>query len=111
MSSGLRLTDTNASTDSAGLTWGLEGNLVWWLIGGAGAGLTVFFLLLVVLDLSFLLSLGLGAVPFVLALLYILLLRRGKPPGYDLDLLDHCLGGSHGFSPETTQLPKHPFDA
>ena len=45
----LRLTDTNAASDSKGRTWGLEGNLFWWLIGGVGAGIIVFFVLLVVL--------------------------------------------------------------
>ena len=33
----LRLTDTNAASDSKGRTWGLEGGLFWWLIGGIGA--------------------------------------------------------------------------
>ena len=48
----LRLTDTNAASDSKGRTWGLEGGLFWWLIGGIGAGIIVFFVLLVVLDVS-----------------------------------------------------------
>ena len=43
----LRLTDTNAASDSKGRTWGLEGGLFWWLIGGIGAGIIVFFVLLV----------------------------------------------------------------
>jgi hypothetical protein len=38
----LRLTDTNAASDSKGRTWGLEGGLFWWLIGGIGAGIIVF---------------------------------------------------------------------
>ena len=46
----LRLTDTNAASDSKGRTWGLEGGLFWWLIGGIGAGIIVFFVLLVVLN-------------------------------------------------------------
>ena len=33
---------------SKGRTWGLEGGLFWWLIGGIGAGITLFFVLLVV---------------------------------------------------------------
>jgi hypothetical protein len=46
------LTDTNAASDSKGRTWGLEGGLFWWLIGGIGAGIIVFFVLLVVLNVS-----------------------------------------------------------
>src|SRR5260221_7303138 len=47
MKTELRLTDTNAASDSKGRTWGLEGNLFWCLVGGGGAGLIVFFVLLV----------------------------------------------------------------
>ena len=52
MKTDLRLTDTNAASDSKGRTWGLEGSLFWWLVGGIGAAITVFFLLLVVFKLS-----------------------------------------------------------
>ena len=31
----LRFTETNSADDSTGKTWGLEGNLFWYLIGGA----------------------------------------------------------------------------
>ena len=41
----LRLTDTNAASDSKGRTWGMEGGLFWWRIGGIGAGIIVFFVL------------------------------------------------------------------
>jgi hypothetical protein len=36
MKSELRFTDTNAASDSKGRTWGLEGGLFWWLVGGVG---------------------------------------------------------------------------
>ena len=39
MKTDLRLTDTNAASDSKGRTWGLEGGLFWWLVGGAEAAL------------------------------------------------------------------------
>ena len=52
MKTELRLTDTNAASDSKGRTWGLEGGLFWWLVGGIGAGITVFFVLLVMLKSS-----------------------------------------------------------
>src|SRR3989475_8643423 len=57
MKTDLRLTDTNAASDSKGRTWGLEGSLFWWLVGGIGAAITVFFLLLVVFKLSLSVSL------------------------------------------------------
>ena len=58
MKTDLRLTDTNAASDSKGRTWGLEGSLFWWLVGGIGAAITVFFLLLVVFKVSLTVSLG-----------------------------------------------------
>ena len=63
----LRLTDTNAASDSKGRTWGLEGGLFWWLIGGIGAGITLFFVLLVVLDSSLVTSFLVALVPVLSA--------------------------------------------
>ena len=54
MKTDLRLTDTNAASDSKGKTWGLEGGLFWWLVGGVGVGITLFFVLLVPMKASFL---------------------------------------------------------
>jgi hypothetical protein len=102
----LRLTDTNAASDSKGRTWGLEGGLFWWLIGGIGAGIVVFFILLVVLDASLVMSFLIGLVPVLLCLAYIFGLRQGKPPGYDRDLFEYVLTG-RGFAPETGRL--HPL--
>ena len=85
MKTDLRLTDTNAASDSKGRTWGLEGGLFWWLVGGVGAGITVFFVSLVILNSSLLASFGVALVPVGLCLAYIFGLRQGKPPGYDRD--------------------------
>jgi len=106
----LRLTDTNAASDSKGKTWGLEGGLFWWLIGGIGAGITLFFLLLVVLGSSLLTSLGVGLVPVLVCLAYIFALRQGKPPGYDRDCFEYLVSG-RGFRPEShhTLNSKHPL--
>jgi hypothetical protein len=103
----LRLTDTNASSDSKGRTWGLDGSLFWWLVGGIGAGIIVFFALLVVLRSSLLTSLAVALIPVVLCMAYIFGLRQGKPPGYDRDLFEHVLRDS-GFAPELSYLP-HPL--
>ena len=45
---------TNAATDSKGRTWGLEGSLFWWLVGGVGVAIIVFFVLLVMMNTSLL---------------------------------------------------------
>ena len=52
MKTDLRLTDTNAASDSKGRTWGLEGGLFWWLVGGVCAAIMVFFVLLVMAKTS-----------------------------------------------------------
>ena len=95
----LRLTDTNAASDSKGRTWGLEGGLFWWLIGGIGAGIMLFFLLLVVMGSSLLTSFVVALVPVLVCLAYIFALRQGKPPGYDRDCFEYLLAG-RGFGPE-----------
>ena len=107
MKTELRLTDTNAASDSKGRTWGLEGGLFWWLVGGIGVGITMFFVFLVILKSSLLTSLGVALVPVGLCLAYIFGLRQGKPPGYDRDICERVATGS-GFAPETIRLP-HPL--
>ena len=104
----LRLTDTNAASDSKGRTWGLEGSLFWWLLAGIGAGITVFFLLLVVAGKSFGISFLVAIVPVVLCLAYIFGLRQGKPPGYDRDIFEYLTTG-RGFSPEIGCSCTHPL--
>jgi hypothetical protein len=108
MSTGLRLTDTNAASDSQGRTWGLEGNLFWWLVGGIGAGLVTFFVLLLGLKAGLMISFGVALIPVLLCLAYIFGLRQGKPPGYDRDFLEHTLGG-RGFGPEIGANAPHPL--
>ena len=104
----LRLTDTNAASDSKGRTWGLEGNLFWWLVGGIGAGIVVFFILLVVAGSSLLMSLMVALIPVLLCLAYIFGLRQGKPPGYDRDIFEYVVTG-RGFSPEVRRSCTHPL--
>ena len=104
----LRLTDTNAASDSKGRTWGLEGNLFWWLIAGIGAGIIVFFVLLVMVKMSLLLSFVAALVPVLICLAYIFGLRRGKPPGYDRDVFEYAMTG-RGFSPEAYRSCTNPL--
>jgi len=104
----LRFTDTNAASDSKGRTWGLEGGLFWWLIGGIGAGIIVFFVLLVVINSSLLISFVVALVPVSVCLAYIFALRQGKPPGYDRDCFEYLMTG-RGFSPEVHRSCTHPL--
>ncbi len=108
MKAELRLTDTNAASDSKGRTWGLEGGLFWWLIGGIGAGITLFFVLLVVVGSSLLVSCLVALVPVLVCLAYIFGLRQGKPPGYDRDIFEYATTG-RGFSPEVHRSCVHPL--
>ena len=108
MTPALRLTDTNPASDSSGRTWGLEGNLVWWLIGGLGVGITVFFVGLVLLDLPLGSSTAFAAFPVMVCLAYIFGLRQGRPPGYDRDLADLLIRGE-GFAPEPLSSTQHPL--
>ena len=108
MKNELRLTDTHAASDSKGRTWGLEGSLFWWLVGGIGAGITLFFVLLVMLSLSLTVSFIAALVPVLLCLAYIFGLRQGKPPGYDRDIFEYVLTG-RGFSPEVHRSCTHPI--
>ena len=104
----LRFTDTNAASDSKGRTWGLEGGLFWWLIGGIGTGITLFFILLVVVGSSFFVSFLVALVPVLVCLAYIFGLRQGKPPGYDRDIFEYVTTG-RGFSPEVHWSCTHPL--
>jgi Flp pilus assembly protein TadB len=104
----LRLTDTNAASDSKGRTWGLEGSLFWWLVAGIGAGITLFFVLLVVVGSSLTVSFLVALVPVLVCLAYIFGLRQGKPPGYDRDIFEYATTG-RGFSPEVHRSCVHPL--
>ena len=108
MKTELRFTDTNAASDSKGRTWGLEGGLFWWLVGGVGVAITVFFVLLVMMNSSLLTAFLAALVPVGLCLAYIFGFRQGKPPGYDRDIFEHVLTGP-GFSPQAGQSLNHPL--
>ena len=90
MKTELRLTDTNAASDSKGRTWGLEGGLV--LVAHRRHRRGHHRVLCPArrperssLTMSFLVAL----VPVLVCLAYIFGLRQGKPPGYDRDCFEY----------------------
>ena len=93
----LRLTDTNAADDSAGSAFGLDGNLFMPVVASAALSIGVILVLFGFFHLYWWLSFPLGAVPFGATVIYVLLFKQGKPPGYDRDLFEFWITG-HGFS-------------
>ena len=106
----LRFTETNSADDSTGKTWGLEGNLFWFVAGGAFSAVVTLLLLFSVAHWSLLSALVPALIPLVLALLYALTLRQGKPSGYDTDLFELWLKGP-GFGPQSPRTDAHPTSA
>lgn len=104
----LRLTETNSADDSAGRTWGLEGNLFWHVVAGVFISVLTLLLCFSALHWSFGSSALLAAVPLTLSLTYVFGFRQGKPRGYDRDLLDGWLNGT-GIVPDPQRQPEHPL--
>jgi hypothetical protein len=104
----MRFTDTNSADDSKGRTWGLDGNLFWYLIGGGFASVLIMLLLFSAYRFSFIGSAAIAVVPLTLTLIYVFGFRQGKPPRYDLDCLEYWLAGK-GFSPEPQSKIHHPL--
>jgi hypothetical protein len=96
----LRFTETNSADDSTGKTWGLEGNLFWFVAGGAFVGVLTLLLLFSMWHWTFISALVPALIPLGSAMLYALALRQGKPSGYDIDLFELWLKGS-GFGPQS----------
>ena len=110
MKTELRFTDTNAASDSKGRTWGLEGGLFWWLVGGVGVAIAVFFVLLVMIKATLLTAFLAALAPIGFCLAYIFGFRQGKPPGYDRDCFEYWFSAA-GFAPEiqTSRSLRHPL--
>lgn len=91
----LRYTDTNAADDASGRAFGLEGNLhvpVLIAVVGSVALFGGFSLLLHWKPLSAGLAAG---IPLLLVVGWVVVLRNGRPAGFDRDLVDHWVGGGH----------------
>jgi hypothetical protein len=104
----LRFSDTNSADDSEGKTWGLDGNLFWFVVAGVFLFVVTLLLLFSAARCTFGQSLGMAIVPLALTLSYVFGFRQGKPPAHDLDLVDYWTNGA-GFSPNPRLQPQHPL--
>ncbi|HEY3913206.1 MAG TPA: hypothetical protein VGN61_01865 [Verrucomicrobiae bacterium] len=104
----IRFTETNSADDSKGRTWGLDGDLFWFIAGGTFAFVIVLLVCFSAMKMSFTASLVLAAIPLTLCVGYVVSFRQSKPKAYDVDCLDLWINGS-GFGPEPCQQPKNPL--
>lgn len=95
----LRFTETNSADDHAGQAFGLDGNLYLPVVLTGVGGIGLFGILGLVIHFPYAVAGAVAATPCVLTVLWVLLLRRGKPAGYDRDKLEDLVGGGH-FVPE-----------
>ena len=83
--------------DSDGEVWGIQGRLLWLMIGGAVLSLLILTAAFVVFQIPILGSLVLCLPPLFLAIAYTIL-KQTKPPGYDHDLMNTWTDG-RAFGP------------
>lgn len=96
----LRFTDTNSSDDSAGRVFGLQGDLYLWPVIAAAVGVGLFAGLTLALHAGGMISGLVSAVPLGATVGWIVLLKHGRPAGYDRDWLEQVVSGG-GFSRRT----------
>lgn len=94
----LRFTETNSADDQAGQAFGLDGNLYLPVVLTGVGGIGLFGILGLVIHFPYAVAGAVAVAPCALTLLWVLLLRRGKPAGYDRDKLEDLTGGGH-FGP------------
>jgi hypothetical protein len=94
------LVPTHAGDDSDGRIWGIEGLNI--LFVPAGLLVSVGLTLMLFQRHSPWFSVGVGALPFALALTYVLTLRQGKPKSFDTDLIETLASGT-GWAPPAQQ--------
>lgn len=98
---------THAGDDSDGKIWGIEGVSILFIL--AGLLLSIGLSVMLSRHHAPTLSVGAGAVPFVLAIAYVFTLRQGRPKSFDTDLLETLVGGTGWVPP--TQQPRNPFSS
>ena len=88
MSDQRRHHEANTGRDSKPVIFIFEGNNVLWMVAGVGLALLVFRLCHGRWHWSLGESLAAGLVPVLLATLYVVVLKSGKPPGYDREFFE-----------------------
>jgi hypothetical protein len=88
MSEQRRHHDGNSGRDSKPVIFIFEGNNVLWMVLGVGLALLVFRLCHGRLHWSVGESIAAGLMPLVLATLYVVVLKSGKPPSYDREFFE-----------------------
>lgn len=101
----MNLVATHAGDDSDGKIWGIEGMNILFIL--AGLLLSVGLALMLSRHHAPTFSVGAGALPFVLTMTYVLVLRQGKPKSFDTDLLETFANGSGWMPP--AQQPRNPI--
>lgn len=91
----LRQTETNSADDAAGRAFGLDGNLYLPVLLAVLTALVIFSGLGTLLHVSYPVAGSAAAVPLAAVIGWVLLLKQGRPAGYDRDLIEHLLGGAH----------------
>lgn len=91
----LRRTETNAADDSRGQAFGLEGNLYLVIVIAVLVALALLAWLGFVWRTGWVIAAVLASCPVMAVLFWALILRRGRPPGYDRDWVEQRLGGGN----------------
>jgi len=93
----LRFTDTNAADDSAGRAFGLEGNLYLPVVIALVAAVALFAFFGLLIHANYSLSGTVATIPLAGTLGWIVLLKHGKPAGYDRDKVENLFRGGDFF--------------
>jgi type IV secretion system protein TrbE len=96
----LRYTDTNSGDDSQGRAFGLEGNLYLVVVAAVVAAVALFAVLVFLVGLGMPVAAMGAAVPVALTLSWVVVLKHGKPRGYDRDVVNQALGGGNASRAE-----------
>ena len=101
------IVQTHAGDDSDGKIWGIEGINILFILAGLLLSVGLSLMLFRQQTHPPALSFGVGALPLVLASIYVFGFRQGRPRAYDTDLLETHLGGRAWLPPR--RQPSHPI--
>jgi hypothetical protein len=98
---------THAGDDSDGKIWGIEGLNILLILAGLILSVGLSMMLFRQQAHSPFVSFGVGSLPFILMVAYVLGLRQGKPRHYDTDLLETFTSGTAWMA--ARRQPRHPL--